>query len=148
MNSIFILACVLASCVTVRGFEIQQLADLLDLSQDDFNECVRDNDFDDAGFARIPQLLGNANLDSNEETVVNNFGCFMACVFEKGKITQDNKIQSDAVQEFIEENNIPISFEMKENIKDCIVEANKKSDKCESALAFSICIYERLFRQD
>ncbi|XP_076282977.1 odorant binding protein 7 [Lasioglossum baleicum] len=84
--------------------------------------------------------------DSNEETLIHNFGCFIGCVFEKGQIIQDNKIQVNAVQEFVEENNVPISSEMKENLNGCIIEANKKSDKCESAFDFTMCIYEQLFR--
>ncbi|XP_078041421.1 odorant binding protein 7 [Augochlora pura] len=146
MGNFFILACVLVGCVAVRGFEVQQLADVLGVTKSQFVECVDGNDLDNADFSRISQLLGSTKLETDDQKLIDKFSCFLACIFEKGKIIEDEKIQLGSVLELAEENDIPLTIEMKEYLNACIDDANTKSDVCEASLVFSVCIHDRLLR--
>ncbi|XP_033327930.2 odorant binding protein 7 [Megalopta genalis] len=147
MNSVHIFVFLLfASCVTVRGFEVQHLADILGIPKSQYVECVEGNDLDKPAFIRISQLLGAKELNAEDQKLMNRFSCFLACIFTKGKIMDEGKIQFDTILQLADENDVPLTAEMKENLNVCIDEANKKLDNCEASLAFSTCVNDRWFR--
>ncbi|XP_031840958.1 pheromone-binding protein Gp-9-like [Nomia melanderi] len=144
MNSILFFVCVLAACVTTQGYQIRQLADVLDISRDQFDECVKNNGLNDDDFSKIHPLLFKTEMSEDEKNLMKNFSCFMACTFENAKIMKDDKVELKPLLKIVEKSNIFLNPEIKEILNDCVDEAGKRSDKCDAAFDFSSCMLRKL----
>ncbi|CAK9806766.1 hypothetical protein ANTPLA_LOCUS5018 [Anthophora plagiata] len=148
MRELFaILISILAISTVAEAATMQGLAKALNISMKDFGECLDEIHLSDGDTTKLESVLSQGKISKEEpKEFLNEFGCFIACAFEKANIMKNKEIQLTQLIQTAERMNIHVNDEVKQKLIDCINKAKEQEEKCQIGLEFTTCFTQNVLR--